>query len=137
MPEKYYLDTSVWRDYYEERKDSSKDLGEFAFLLLSRLLASNSRIVVSTFLLRELERDYTLEKIRGIMRPFESLLERATVSKKQIDEAEKIALQRNLPKGDAIHAILARDCKALLVSRDKHFNYLKDICPVAKPEELI
>ena len=135
--EKYYLDTSVWMDYYEDRKDSSNDLGDAAFRLLSKLLASKSRIVVSTFLLRELETAYSLDKIRGLALPFEKLMEKVDVSDKQREEAKKIAEERGIPKGDVIHAVLARDNKAILVSRDKHFQLLKDIFEAVKPEEII
>ena len=64
-------------------------------------------------------------------------MERVDVSDEQRDEAKKIAEKRRLPKGDVIHAILARDNKAVLVSRDKHFQLLKDICEVVKPEDII
>ena len=137
MAEKYYLDTSIWMDYYEDRTDPSKDIGEFAFRLLCKLLASKSRIVVSTFLLRELETAYSLDKIRGLTLHFEKLMEKVDVSDKQREEAKKIAEERGIPKGDAIHAILARDNKAILISRDKHFQLLKDICEVMKPEDII
>jgi len=137
MAEKYYLDTSIWMDYYEDRQDPTKDIGEFAFKLLCKLLASNSKIVVSSFLLRELEVAYSLDQIRGLALPFERLMERVDVSDKQREEAKKIAEERKLPKGDAIHAILARDNNAILVSRDKHFQLLKDICEVVKPEDII
>jgi len=137
MTRKYYLDTSIWMDYYEDRKDPSKDIGECAFKLLCKLLASNSKIVVSSFLLRELEAAYSLDKIRGLALPFEKLMERVDVSDEQREEAKKVAEERKLPKGDVIHAILARDNKAILVSRDKHFQLLKDICKVVKPEEII
>lgn len=137
MTGKYYLDTSVWMDYYEDRKDPYKDIGEFAFKLLCRLLASKSKIVVSTFLLNELETAYSLDKIRGLTLPFKRLMERVDVSGKQREEAKKIAQEKGIPKGDVIHAILARDNNAILVSRDKHFQLLKDICKVVKPEEII
>jgi len=137
MDEKYYLDTSVWMDYYEDRKDPSKDIGEFAFRLLTKLLASESKILVSIFLLRELETAYSLEKIRGLTFPFQNLMEKVSLSEEQNREAGKIAKERDIPKGDVIHAILARDNDAILVSRDKHFQKLKDICEVMKPEELI
>jgi len=137
MVEKYYLDTSIWMDYYEDRKDSSKDIGEFAFRLLSELLASKSKIVVSSFLLRELEVAYSLDKIRGLALPFEKIMERVDVSDKQREEGKKIAEERKLPKGDALHAVLARDNHAILVSGDKHFQLLKDICEVVRPEDII
>jgi predicted nucleic acid-binding protein len=134
---KYYLDTSVWMDYYEDRKDPSKDIGEMAFRLLWKLLASNSKLVVSTFLLSELKTAYSLDKIRGLTIPFEKLMEKVDVSDKQREEAKKISEKRRIPKGDAIHAILARDNNAILVSRDKHFKMLKDVCEVMRPEEII
>ena len=137
MAEKYYLDTSIWMDYYEDRTDPSKDIGEFAFRLLSKLLASNKTIVVSTFLLRELETAYSLDKIRGLTLHFEKLMEKVDVSDEQRTEAKKIAEEKGIPRGDVIHAILARDNNAILVSRDKHFQLLKDVCKVIKPEELI
>ncbi|MFH0875328.1 MAG: PIN domain-containing protein [archaeon] len=137
MAEKYYLDTSIWMDYYEDRKDPSNDIGEYAFRLLCKLLATKSRIVVSSFSLRELEVTYSFDKIRGLARPFEKQMEKVDVSDKQREEAKRIADERNVPKGDALHAILARDNKAVLISRDKHFQVLKDICDVVKPEDLI
>ena len=92
MAEKYYLDTSIWMDYYEDRQDPSKDIGEFAFKLLCKLLASNSKIVVSSFLLRELEVTYSLDQIRGLALPFEKLMERVDVLDEQREEAKKISV---------------------------------------------
>lgn len=137
MAEKYYLDTSIWMDYYEDRRDPSKNIGEIAYKLLCKLLASKSKIVVSTFLLKELETAYSIDKIRGITFPFEKLMEKIDVSEKQREEAKKIAKQRGIPVGDVIHAILVRDNNAILISRDKHFQLLKDICKIMKPEEII
>ena len=135
--QKYYVDTNIWRDYYEDRKDPYKDLGEIAFRLLSKLLALNSRIVVSTFLLREFEVSYDIDAIRGLTHHFERLMEKVSPSDEQLDEANKIARDRNVPRGDVIHAILARDNDAVLVSRDKHFKVLTDICKCVKKEDII
>ena len=137
MVEKFYLDACVWIDYYSDRKDCSKDLGEIAFHLLSRLLASGSRIIVSDFLLMELEKVCSLDEIRGLTIHFEKMIEKVCVSEEQINFARCIAENRGIPKGDAVHAIIARDCGAILVSRDKHFQFLTDICTIVKPEELI
>ena len=137
MAEKYYIDTSIWMDYYEDRKDPSKDIGEFAFRLLCKLLASKSTIVVSNFILRELEVNYSLEKIRGLTTPFEKIMEKVDISDEQKLEAKRISEKRSLPFGDVLHAIIARDNDAVLISRDKHFQQLKDVCEVYKPEEII
>jgi len=88
-------------------------------------------------LIKELETFYSLEQINGLIKPFEKNLIKVNISKQQMQEAKDIAKKRNLPKGDALHAIIARDSEAILVSRDKHFQKLKDFCIVVKPEEII
>ena len=137
MSKKYYLDTSVWMDFYENRKDPSKDIGEIAFKLLCKLLASKTNIIVSIFLQKELEAYYRIEEIRGMTMLFGKLMIKVELSEEQIKEAKNIAEERKLPKGDVIHAILARDNDAILVSRDRHFQELKDICEIVKPENII
>ncbi|MBI3026645.1 PIN domain-containing protein [Candidatus Woesearchaeota archaeon] len=48
-------------------------------------------------------------------------------TEKQREEAKKIAEERNVPAGDALHAIIARDNDLILVTRDSHFRKLEDI----------
>ena len=64
-------------------------------------------------------------------------MEKIFVTKEQRDEAKKIAEERYLPPGDALHAILARDNNLIMITRDKHFKKLGDIAPHYKPEEVI
>ena len=56
---------------------------------------------------------------------------------KNNQEADKIIKERNLPLGDVLHTLLARDNNLILVTRDKHFKELTDISKFYKPEELI
>ena len=58
-------------------------------------------------------------------------------SKEQRDEAKKIAIERNVPPGDALHAIMSRDYELILVTRDNDFRKLEDISKHYKPEEII
>jgi len=51
--------------------------------------------------------------------------------------AKDISLKRNLPKGDVLHALIARDNKAILVTLDKHFKKLLDIVESKRPQDLI
>ncbi|MBI3035978.1 PIN domain-containing protein [Candidatus Woesearchaeota archaeon] len=55
----------------------------------------------------------------------------------QTEEARNLAIQRNVPKKDSLHAILARDNNLQLISRDPHFERLKDITSAKKPEDFI
>ncbi len=69
--------------------------------------------------------------------PFKKIIEKVFVTKEQRDEAKKIAEQRNLPPGDVLHAILARDNNFIMITRDKHFRELGDITKHYKPEDII
>jgi predicted nucleic acid-binding protein len=48
----------------------------------------------------------------------------------QRSDALKIARERKVPFGDALHAILAKDNGAIVLTRDKHFLRLRDISAV-------
>ncbi len=134
---KYYIDTAIWIDLYEDRFGYNKEpLGDYAWKLFSLIKAKNDIIVVSDFLIRELEMNYSLEEINGMIKPFENILEKVFLNKEQKDEAKKIAEERNIPPGDVIHAIIARDNDFILITRDKHFMQLEDISKHYKPEDL-
>jgi len=83
-----------------------------------------------------LRRGYSLEQINGMFKPFEDILEKIFVNKEQRDEANELGITRNLPKGDALHAVLARDYQLKLITRDKHFRDLSDISKSYKLEEI-
>ncbi|MFH0798543.1 MAG: PIN domain-containing protein [Candidatus Woesearchaeota archaeon] len=136
MDQIFYIDTAIWIDCYEDRKDKFKDLGKIALIFFNFLLASKSKIVISNFLMEELSNFYSLEQIKGMMLLYEHLFIKVNLTKRQMNEAQTIRMQRKVPLGDAIHAVLARDNNAILITRDGHFKLLKDICNIAKPEEL-
>ncbi|MBW2965634.1 PIN domain-containing protein [Candidatus Woesearchaeota archaeon] len=138
MAEKYYIDSSIWIDLYEDRKGYNQEpLGDFAWKLFALIKAKKNKLIISDLLIRELEMNYSIEEINGMIKPFESLIEKVIVTKEQRDEAKRIAEERNTPKGDVLHAILARDHRFILITRDNHFKELEDISEHHKPENLI
>ena len=138
MPEKYLIDTSIWVDLYDDRKGyKGEPLGDYAFKLFAMIKAKGDRIIITDLTIRELEMNYSIPEIRGMMKLFESVIDKIVASKEQRSESKNISQERNVPKGDALHAILARDNKLILITRDKHFNQLKDISLYKKPEEII
>ena len=138
MTNKYYLDTSIWIDIYEDRKGYNQEpLGDFAWKLLALIKAKKYKLVISDLLIRELEMNYSIQEINGMMKLFEDIIEKVTVTKEQRDEAKKIAEERDIPKGDILHAIIARDHELTLITRDKHFKQLEDISKYKKPEDII
>ena len=138
MAEKYYVDTSIWMDLLEDRKGFNGELlGVYALKLFAMIKAKNHKLVLSDLLIRELESNYSVEEINGMVLPFKKIIEKVFVTKEQRDEAKKIAEERNLPPGDALHAIIARDNNFTMITRDKHFRELRDITKHYKPEEII
>jgi predicted nucleic acid-binding protein len=137
MAEKYYIDTSIWMDLLEDRKGyNNEPLGDYALKLFSLIKAKKSTLILSDILIRELEGYYSLEEINGMMLPFQKIIEKIIATKEQRVEARKIAEERNLPPGDCLHAILARDNDFILITRDKDFKLLEDITSHYKPEEI-
>ena len=138
MVERYYLDTSIWMDLYENRRGFNQEpFGDFAWKLLGIIKAKKQTLVISDMLIRELEMNYSIEEINGMMKLFEDILENITTTRNQRDEAKQIAAERNLPPGDVLHAIIARDHNLILITRNNHFKELVDISQHHKPEELI
>ena len=138
MTNKYYIDTSIWMDVYEDRKGyNNEPLGEYGLKLLALIKAKEYKLIITDLLISELEVNYTIAEINGMIKPFEVIIEKIISTKKQKLEAKKIAEQRSLPYGDALHSIIARDNNLILVTRDKHFKELEDISKSYKPEELI
>lgn len=138
MKQKYYIDTCIWIDLYEDRKGYDGELlGEFATIFLFSLLKQQQVLIISKLLIKELKRYYTEEQIEGMFRPFAGIIEKIAITKQQADEAKHLAEERKIPEGDALHAILARDYHLILVTRDNDFKKIENIAKCYKPEELI
>ena len=136
---KYYLDTLIWRDYYEGRKDNLRPLADWALIFLKKAIAEDSIILYSDFVDAELRKDYDDRKIKDVLELVTDaqILKIINANNEQIREAARISKARKVPFGDALHAVLARDNGAIVITRDKHFENLQDIAPSKKPEELI
>jgi len=139
MTEKYYIDTLIWRDYYENRKDRFRPLGEWALDFFKKAIRENSMIIYSDFVEDELRKDYNEKQIKDIFSVIDkvSLLRKVEVQQKQFMEAAKLSKERNVPFGDAVHAIVSRDVGSIIITRNHHFEELQDIVIPKKPEELL
>ena len=135
---KYYLDTCIWIDYFENRSDRFRPLGEWAFFLIKKIIQDDDLIIYSDLVEEELQVIYSEKEIKKIfsIAPKEILV-KVSNSIKQLKEAIHYSKRFNIPKKDALHAVLARDNEAILVTRDKHFYELTRDIIVKKPEELI
>ena len=138
MGRKFYLDTAIWRDYFEDRKDSMRPLGEFAFRFLKNCAERKDAVIVSNAVEKELLEYYTKEKVGQVFSSFVEIILMAEYSEKQAEEAFKfwVGSGKKFPYYDILHSVIARDSEATLVTRDRHFEEI-GIAECAPPEDLI
>jgi len=135
MTQNFYFDTSIWLDYYEKRGMH----GKTALSLIVKIVSQDAEISYSDLSIKELKHlGYPCEEIINLLCTVKPQnMKRIHIFKEQIREARNLARQRGVPNNDALHAILCRDNNLQLVSRDSHFEKLKDVSMAKTPEELI
>ena len=129
----YYFDTCIWLDYYEKRGSN----GDYASKLIIKIIENNSMVFYSDATIREFKNvGYSNDEINMIVQILKpNNLRRIHITRNEIIEMNRVAVTKSLPKRDILHAILARDNYAILVSRDRHFDFVKEISSAIKPED--
>lgn len=133
---RYYLDTCIWLDYYEDRKDRFRPLGEWALRFIKKAVSEEDIVIISNMVREELRPKFTdedIKRITGIVP--RALLMDVRATKEQAAEARRTAMMHEVPFADALHTIIARDHGATIITRDAHFHSLYP--HVKKPEELL
>jgi len=133
----YYVDTSIWRDLYEDRRDNLRPLGEFAFQFFKNVIENKDTILFSDVVQEELLNYFGMNKISEIIDIVQSkgLIVFIKINENEAKEAAKLCRNLKIPFGDAAHIVLAMDYSAILISRDKHIIE-QDIVSAYKPEDL-
>jgi hypothetical protein len=128
----YYVDSCIWIDYFENRTDGLKPLGEFAFQFFKKCLKNNDKILFSEMIVFELKnKGLDFFEILG---QFCFILEEVFPSKTDLEKIKSLSVEKQIPFGDAFHYILSKTNNAVLVSRDNHLLYFNE---TKLPEELI
>lgn len=138
---KVFVDTNIFIDYYLDRKDNFLPLGEFAFQFFKRAIECEFFILICDFIVLELCEVLNLDEKELNKILFADLIKKNKITKidfneKQYKEAGDLSKSKLIPFSDALFAVLARAHNAILISRDKHYNEVKNIVEVKKPEEL-
>lgn len=135
---KYYLDTSIWLDLLEDRNEQGLPKGEYAEKLIEKIISKDGRIILSSIVTEELIKyGYNDSYLLELLKPLRRIIIYEKANDKHSGRALDLARRRNLPRLDALHALLAKENKALIISRDAHFKQLNDIAKCKKPENLI
>ncbi len=140
MAKKFYLDSCIWLDYFGDRKDGLRPLGEFAFQFLKKCENNNFSVLVSDTVVLELETILPKEQVKEIFSSFKRIIQKVNASAEEVSEARKEWNKRskNIPFKDILHAIISKNNNAVIISRDRHFlEDLSLIVEVQKPENLL
>ncbi len=133
---RFYVDTCIWIDYFENRKDKFRPLGEWAFKFFRTVNENNWTIIISDFVIKELRNRFNELLIKEIFKVVKNK-KIVSCSKQEFIEGLKLSKDKHISKYDGIHAIIARNYEAILITRDKHFIELNELIKVNKPEDLI
>jgi predicted nucleic acid-binding protein len=137
---RYYIDTCIWRDFLEDRISiERKPIGDIATKFLIKIFRKKDTILYSDLTIIELEKNYSIDEIENILKiaSIISNIEKIDTREEEHKDAQYLSYLKEVPLQDALHAILARRESAILITRDKHFNKLKDIAEIWLPEDLI
>jgi predicted nucleic acid-binding protein len=131
-----YPDTNFYLDYLEDRSDKMRPLGEFAFSVLKRTFKCEFKIVMSYWVIKELEQHIAKERMARFIGELESMNKLIMVAK-DYDDAIKA---KSLPThySDAMHIVLAMKAGAeFFVTRNiQHYLNMGHLIKVVLPENL-
>ena len=135
---RYYLDTSIWRDLFEDRNEPIFPKSDRAKMLLQKIIYESGSIACSSIVLQELKDfGYYFQDVKEYLDQFRRILLFPKETYSQFGKASDLSRKRNIPRNDALHVLLAREMNAILVSRDAHFFLLRDIVIVKTPEDIL
>ena len=138
MEKRFYFDTSIWLDFFENRDEANLPKGTWAKKLISKIISKNDKIVYSDLAVIELgEAGYSDYDLEELFRSFGNLLIFVEATDKQLGKSKDLAFKRKVPRKDALHALIARDNGAVLVTLDHHFRSLQDIVKSYRTNELL
>lgn len=135
MPQRIYVDTNVYRDLFEGRKDRFRDLGEFALFAFKQVRDGKYDLAVSDWVIEEFKK-YCDEKI--IDKFLEGFNEKQVLRIIRTREDEQNAMKLSAGNyDDALHVVLAMKNNCIcIVTRDPHFAEFKDLIEITLPESL-
>ena len=125
-------------DLLQNRNELNLLKGDLAHKLIEKITEKNDKIIYSDIVILELGligcQPYEIE---GLFEKIKPILVFVESTEKQMRKARDLSSKRNIPKGDALHALIARDDKSTLVTLDNHFKKLLDITKPKRQQDLI
>ncbi len=135
---RYYFDTSIWLDLFEAREEHHLHKYTYIRQLLEKITHCDDAIIYSKIVINELiSLGYTRYELNALFTSYQPFLIYVWYTRQHAGKAKDLAFKRKIPLSDAFHALIARENKATLVTRDRDFKKLRDIVITKTPEELL
>ena len=116
MSELIYIDTNVWIDFFLNRNDRLRPLGDFAHELFIKTIQCKYKLVISDWLLKELTKTNHIDSYKKLE---EQLLILNKIQYIKTKTEDITSAKENKHWHDALHEILAIKSKAVyLVTRN-------------------
>ncbi|MEK6927910.1 MAG: PIN domain-containing protein [Nanoarchaeota archaeon] len=136
MNRSFYFDTSIWLDFLENRDEPNFPKSKWAKKLVENIILEDDILLISDLNLIELEHlGYSIYIFDEMIQKFGDRFVKVEAGEDELGRARDLANKRNIPRNDAIHALIARTNRAILITLDRHFNEIKDICIPHSPRE--
>lgn len=129
-----YLDTCIYLDYWQDRKDRLRPLGKFAFQLIKRAMQCEFEIVVFDWVIEELEAQLSTKEVTEMLYSLYDSGKAIKIKRTKEDEKKARALSTNWT--DALHIVLAKKAGAeCIITRNlSHFAEFQNLLPAYTPE---
>lgn len=137
MTKLVYIDTNVYLDLLTGRHSGLMPNDEIAHNIIRRALNCEFHIIISNFVLKEVEKFAKKESIRALLDSLATAEKMTFEMATREDRAKARLLNLCVPFGDCLHFVIAERCRAeYLVTNDKHFDRLKNKVKIIKPNLL-
>ena len=84
MIKRYYFDTSIWLDFFEDRNEPHLPKSEYAQQLVNKIIKENHKIIYSDFVLVEMQligyNEFELETMFSKLKPILLFVESLTAT---------------------------------------------------------
>ena len=135
-----YLDTNIYIDYFLNRIDKLRPLGDFAFNLIKKIIMGEYKLIISDLVIIELERNGFEKQVKVLLEKLKETNNLIFVISTKEDNlrTKNIVKNRKTSFNDTKHAIVASKTKAdYFVTRNiKDFEDLNDLVYPIYPESL-
>ena len=142
MPQRIYLDANIYLDYFLDRSDNVLPIGLYASKLLNEAVSCKYLVLVSKTVIDEICKVLRIEESAVFEKIFPDLIEankilNVELTKEVKARAQEFQKSKNIPLIDSFHLAFALENEAILVTRDNHFEELRNHFQIKAPEELI